>query len=222
MILVARPTYEIQVRYVAAYLGQAVQELRRLGYRVTDLEGSQATADIFLDYLPQADYAVALGHGRDDTLTLTDYEPAITLSNAGVLAGKTFYAVSCRTARQLGRVAAENGCTYIGCNEDFVFLAQSPPLQNPLRDTLASRFLTPLVKIAVWIPVLGPREAVEKGRAMFLNNMKEALDRGETEAAKWLYWDANALTLVEPTESWAGIAVLAASTALIIYAAAKK
>jgi len=139
---VFRPDFDLPTKYMNAWLGQAINDVRAEGFTVIDSSGPYATQYNFFDTLERynPELIIADGHGSPYSLTGQAVQEVLrTCTNNQVLSGKTFCAVSCLTGQVLGP-DSRNKTTrhYIGWVNEFTWIV-SPPY-NPLTDPAAYSF----------------------------------------------------------------------------------
>ena len=91
------------------------------------------------------------GHGSDDCVTGHENEALITVGkNEELLVSKIIYALSCRSGKKLGHESIKNGAlSYIGYDDDFIFITDENKISNPLKDRTAALFLEPSNQVMI-------------------------------------------------------------------------
>lgn len=85
------------------------------------------------------------GHGNYDLICGQNNEILVQAGkNDDCLQGKIIYALSCRSAKKLGKGSVKKGAkAYLGYNEDFIFYYDREKVSKPLQDKIAQMFLEP-------------------------------------------------------------------------------
>ncbi len=141
-----RPDYELVTRYASAWMTQI---LNATNIPVVDLYGSQATANNFFNELETQDPLIVnlMGHGNYNVIACQNGETLLQGGvNTNVLAGRVVFVLSCRTGRDLGRTAFNEGAiSYLGYSEDFWMIYSygnhsDGGMVNPLADEASRGF----------------------------------------------------------------------------------
>ena len=175
-----------------------IQIARKRDYEVVDLDGQKAVSKEFTGRMIKVkpDLVFLNGHGSPTEVTGHNYEVLLKANkNEELLAGKNIYALSCSSAKELGRSSVEKGTkSYIGYAEDFIFLYEKDKTTKPLRDKTAELFLGPsnLVPIAL-IKGNTPKEAFNRSQKEFNRNLRKLMTsespQQDNSSIPWLYWD---------------------------------
>ena len=135
-----RPSYELATNYLYEWFGLGVEYARRLGYRVIDIAGEDATPGNLLEALNTYTFSALFlgGHGNPDTFT--GQNGVIILKacqNDEVLSGNLAYLLSCYTGQELGpSMIDKDVIAYVGYQNDFRFMVDTtyPILDDPLAE----------------------------------------------------------------------------------------
>ena len=117
------PSYEFVTRYAAAWNSQVLNAASNVGMPYTDLSGSSATTTNFFSAIEEQDPILIniVGHG-DYNLILSQNNELLLQGgiNTNVLAERVVYNLSCRSGRDLGRIAFDEGAvSFLGYTEYF-------------------------------------------------------------------------------------------------------
>ena len=136
------------------------------------------------------------GHGNDEEVTGHNGETLVkTGLNENILAKRIIYALSCRSARILGRQSIASGAkAYIGYTEDFIFLYSSDKRTRPLEDKTAELFFEPSNQVMLsFIKGNDAKSSHENSKKSFTRAIQKLLTsktpHGDTAAVKYLLWD---------------------------------
>lgn len=144
-ILVSNPESDDITRYLHAWSKKMIQDFADK-HEFTHLVGERANQNHFCGLLAKGYHDIVFinGHGSDSMITGYNKEVLIDSNNVTLLSGKTVRALSCHTAKTLGKLAIQNGAKgYVGYDERFVLMMRSGNLSHPLDDDLAQLFLDP-------------------------------------------------------------------------------
>lgn len=168
------------------------------------LEKKKVNRKKFEGLLKKKDVDVVLlnGHGGDDCVYGSD-GIILDKDNVGLLKGKVIHAMSCNSAKTLGRISIENGAmAYVGYDEPFLAPRMDDKISNPLIDETASLFLDPAF-IAQKALVNGkePEEAVMLARRDYNRSIVKALtspiQSDNDQFVGLLLWDRDHLVSIE-------------------------
>ena len=144
-----RPDYENATRYGSAWQSLIVNAASGAGLNVTDLYGANATGENFHSAIATQDPILVniFGHGNYNIIAGQNHEVYLQGGvNDNVLAERVVYDLSCRSGRDLGSSAVNQGAvSFLGYNEDFLFVVtygDHPDgwMENPLADEVARGF----------------------------------------------------------------------------------
>jgi len=145
--------------------------------RTTVLSNELATPENIRRYARECKFLYIHGsHGLEDTLTTNNYLPAINLTNADLLYGKTTLAIACLSARLLGTKIAEeeNRGIYIGYNDDLYLEFGADPLSYWIEETYKAIWTETARCLLSGYPVKEAlrttREAYEEAITLFIRN----------------------------------------------------
>ncbi len=151
-LLLIRPDYELVTRYGAAWMTSVLNAASGVGLPYVDLYASNATRTNFEQTLIAQDPILVnmMGHGDYNIITGQDGEILLQGGvNTNILAGRVIYHLSCRTGRDLGRIAFNEGAiSFLGYTEDFWIVYSygehsDGAMLNPLQDEVSRAFFEP-------------------------------------------------------------------------------
>ena len=196
-LVITRPNYEKTTYYLFHWSKKILQEAQDKKVTTLDLAENRATKKDLETALfkVKPELVVFNGHGSANFITGQNNEVLIQVGeNEHLLKGKIVYALSCKTAQNLGPASISVGCkSYIGYSEDFTFWFKSP---RPLDDPWAHYFLNPSNSIPIGL-LKGhtTQEVIEKAKSMFLKNIQNliAVKSADSFLIPDLLWDMNNL-----------------------------
>ena len=143
--MITRPDHDMTMHYLHEFGKLAISTMEGHGMRVIDLENGKATMENLESYdrNNRIEFMVLNGHGAADAVAGHNNLPVILEGkNDALLSSKITYAISCSSARSLGRKSVEHGAiAYVGYDEEFAFLFDNNNMTNPLEDKMAKAFL---------------------------------------------------------------------------------
>lgn len=147
IFLVTRPKYDDTTHYLFNWSKAVIDLARKKGLQVLDLERSRANKKEFTSIVAkkQPFFIFFNGHGRSDCIYGQDNEVLVKIGeNEEILKSKIVYALSCKSAKGLGLESIKAGTvTYLGYDEDFIFVYDLEKVSRPLEDKTAVLFLEP-------------------------------------------------------------------------------
>lgn len=145
ILLVTRPNYDYTTRYISAWAKKIIDLAQSKGNIVLDLDKERACKKELESMIQKRNPSVIFlnGHGNDDALTGQDGAVILQAGeNERVLEGTITYALSCRSAKILGKQSVVSGTrAYIGYEEDFTFMYESEKRTRPDEDRITALFL---------------------------------------------------------------------------------
>lgn len=133
------------------------------------------------------------GHGDDNIVTGHQNEPLlIGRTNDKLMKSRIIYALSCRSAKELGPKTVSSGAkSYTGYDDDFIFSYTPSMITRPLNDDKAKLFFEPSnIFMESLIKGNTVQEAKSKSEQLFRKNIAKALgSQNGANIAKNLWWD---------------------------------
>jgi hypothetical protein len=197
-ILITRPEHDDTTHYLSHWNQHSIEIAQTKGFKTFDLHRKRANRKEVEGILSKQDpdLVVLNGHGNDNVVAGHRDNPLIVNGqNEELLKGRITYAISCRSAKKLGRKSVTSGAkAYIGYEDDFIFFYDPHKVSRPLKDKTAELFLKPATEVVISL-IKGSMagEAADKSKQSFKINMRKLLssESAEKEAsmAKYLWWD---------------------------------
>ena len=198
ILLITRPDHEVTTRYLSAWSDKIIKLADKKSIQVLDLKREKANAKELQSRISKMKplFIIFNGHGDDDRVA--GYEDEILVkagSNERLLESKIVYAVSCRSATELGLKSVEAGAlAYIGYTGDFVFCHDDCKVSRPLEDKIVKLFLEPSNQVAISL-IKGNTsgDSSNRSKKFFLRNVQKLLSSeapdGSAQYAKFLFWN---------------------------------
>ncbi len=145
-ILVTCPDYDRMTRYLSAWASIFIKQAQDHGHEVNILKERNTTRANFEGMVTKMRPAIIFvnGHGAADRLAGHDHKIIIDFKSAKIQKDAMVYAVSCKSAKELGVEAVVQGAKgYVGYTEDFILVSQPDKTRHPKDDTTAALFLEP-------------------------------------------------------------------------------
>jgi len=145
--LLTRPDHDLTTEYLYFWSEAVLKSSREKNILTIDLASKEANKRNFLSavkkYRPS--FVYFNGHGSPNTVTGFNNEPLITFAdNEKILKDRVAYALSCQSAKRLGKSCVADGArTYLGYDEDFIFVFDEEKEKDPLNDRVAENFIEP-------------------------------------------------------------------------------
>lgn len=203
-LLITRPEHDYTTRYLSAWSEKLFDLIKNKGYSIIDLYRERANRKEIESVLSKRNpcFAIINGHGSDNAVTGHDNNLLIKAGdNSSLLDKKITYAISCRSARVLGKEVAQNaGTAYIGYQDDFILVYLEKYRTRPIEDKFAGLFLDPSnLVVATLIKGHSAKESVLRAQREFLRNIQKLLTSkvksDDSSALRYLVWDMRNLVL---------------------------
>ncbi len=196
--LLTRPNHEQTTQYLFAWAEAVLEKAKEKNILTTDLCGSDASKSKFKRAVEKYHPAFVYlnGHGSPNEVTGYNNEPLVKFAdNEKLTAERVVYALSCQSAKRLGKSCVSFGAkTYLGYDEDFIFVFDEDKQSSPIEDQTAANFLQPsnaLVNSIIDGKATG--EAFENSQESFTQSIvKYSLSEAtaeERELLPYLLWD---------------------------------
>jgi hypothetical protein len=197
-LLVTRPRHDETTNYLFYFAKEVIKKAEKKKFKIIDLEGPKANARDFSGRIKKTNPNVIFlnGHGNYAIVSGHNNEPLVCLNkNESLLSNKITYALSCSSAKELGKSAVTHGAKcFIGYDEDFVFLHEINKTTKPLEDKTAALFLEPSNLImTTLIKGNSTEDAHKRSKEKFKHNLRKLLTsdspQDDKTSVQWLYWD---------------------------------
>ena len=148
--LITRPDYDPVTKYLSYWSESIVEVAKNKGRKTVDLKGQKVTKDELTGRIAKLNPSLVVlnGHGSENSIVGQNDETLIEVGdNEHILHSRITYAVSCRCGKNLGPKSVEAGnSTFIGYDDDFVFMSDRKYLSRPLKDKMAQPLWKPLIE----------------------------------------------------------------------------
>jgi len=197
-LLVTQPNYDYTTRYLSQWANKAVALAKEKGLSAVCLKNKRANKREFESVIKKTkpSFLFLNGHGSERCVTGQDDEVLVEVGvNEGILGKMVVYALSCRSARVLGKQSLKSGAVaYLGYNEDFIFFYDEKVRTNPKIDKTAGLFLDPPVVLATSLIKGHPtRRAYVNSQNAYRNTIIKLLSSEATfeyrTYIRYLVWD---------------------------------
>ena len=124
LMLITRPEHDAATRYLSCWSEEIIKQSLKKNISVVDLHRDKSTRHQFEGRVKKLKPSIILlnGHGNENEVTGHDNKSLVKLGdNEGLLKNRITYAVSCDSAKRLGKKCADNKTTFIGYKEKFIF-----------------------------------------------------------------------------------------------------
>lgn len=191
------PDYDRMTRYLTAWASTFIEQAKSRGHEVYTLKETNVNKQKFQSLVQKMKPEVIFinGHGNENSVAGHDHRVLVDFKSAKILKDAMVYALSCKSAQNLGVQAVKAGAKgYVGYSEDFILVSQPGKTTHPTEDSTAALFLEPSNQI---IGALSKghsaKEAVAKGRAAFAKSIRQALNSDiqsdDDKYIPYLMWD---------------------------------
>jgi len=146
-ILVTLPNHDLTTNYISSWAQKVIKIAKKKSLKTVALKNKRAKKSEFISINKKIKPQLIFlnGHGDYDLVAGQDNEVLVKAGdNERCLSGKITYALSCRSAKTLGKISVRHGAkAYLGYNEDFVFNYDLKKISRPLNDKIGELFLEP-------------------------------------------------------------------------------
>lgn len=207
-ILITRPEHDDTTHYLSNWSKKILDFAKKKGKKIFDLRRKRAVKKEVTSFLLKKDpeFVIFNGHGNNDFITGHKDEILIKVGeNEHLLKHKIVYAISCKSAKTLGPKSITAGAiSYIGYDDDFIFVYNKNKITNPLTDNIAKIFLEPSNELVTsLIKGNSTNKSYEKSQNMFKDNLKKLLtsESISSPAVRYLWWDMKHQVLLGDEEA---------------------
>lgn len=145
LLLLTRPRYDTPTHYLFYWAGLLIDEARKKGVRVIDLDKNKANEKNLHSYLTKRpiDTVILNGHGNPEAVAGQDNKTILSVGNGtDLLNGKVIFVRACDAGAILGKEIMKMGAKgFIGYIQPFMFLIDKDSFKKPTEDELASPVL---------------------------------------------------------------------------------
>lgn len=197
-LLITRPDHDITTRYLSAWSKKIIEVAGRKNIQVLDLKRQKASLSELKSRIKKMDPSLVILNGHGSENCVTGYENKILVKagdNEKLLESRIVYAVSCRSAKELGSKSIKAGAlTYIGYTGDFIFCHDTRKIARPLDDKTVRLFLEPSNQVSISL-IKGntTQDSTNRSKQFFWRNIQKLLSSEGTaetnQYAKYLWWN---------------------------------
>lgn len=196
-LLITRPNHDLTTNYLYFWSEKIIEQAEKSKVGVVDLNGKRANKKEFSSIITktQPNLIVLNGHGDESTVTGIDNEILVQVNdNEKLLHEKVTYAISCKSAGNLGLKAMGKTGAYIGYRDDFIFMFDSTKITRPLEDKTAQLFLEPSNQVVIsLLKGNNAGQSCERSKEAIKRNIQKLLTsespQGGKEAVPYLLWN---------------------------------
>ena len=196
--LITRPDYDPVTKYLSYWSESIVEVAKNKGRKTVDLKGQKVTKDELTGRIAKLNPSLVVfnGHCSENSIVGQNDETLIEVGdNEHILHSRITYAVSCRCGKNLGPKSVEAGnSTFIGYDDDFVFMSDRKYLSRPLKDKMAQPFMEASNRVPISL-LKGHKasDASRQSKEMFEKSYKtlssSSSDPNSLQATHFLWWD---------------------------------
>jgi len=196
-LLITRPEHDPATLYLSKWSEVIIDEAHRKSAKVIDLRREKANRKRVIGILEKRDpkLVVLNGHGGESFVGGHDNEAILKEGDAKAVESKIFFARSCKSAKNLGLNAVNNGAiAYLGYKEDFWLFYSEDKIFKPLEDKTAELFLGP----SNYVPIALLKghtagQSNNRSKTLFRKNIEKLIIEGPATddyyTIRYLLWD---------------------------------
>lgn len=143
-VLITRPKFDDTTTYLFSWGSEIIECLQNTSFNLIDLKEDKANRKSVESALLKKNPNLVIfnGHGTPSTIHGQDNEILIDSKNKHLLKSKIIYSISCSSAKTLGvEVAKEDSTTFVGYENEFIFLVDTNKSCTPEKDNIAKLFM---------------------------------------------------------------------------------
>lgn len=199
MIIITRPEHDLTTKYISLWAEEIISLAEKKGIEVIDLKKQKANHKEFNGRVKKLKPKAIFINGHGSEICVAGHNNEVLIQedvNHEILNGKILYALSCKSAKSLGRKVFEyEHSAYIGYKDDFIFTMDKDYAFKPLEDPKSKPFMESSNQVMISLlkgnSVL---EASQKSIDKFKSNCRKLLasntDVDSLTAAQFLWWNA--------------------------------
>ncbi|MEK7514113.1 MAG: hypothetical protein AAB580_04460 [Patescibacteria group bacterium] len=197
-MLITRPNHDVTTNYLYFWSQELINQAKKNNLKVVDLAKKRANAKEFNSVIKKIKPSLIVinGHGNGSSVAGYDDEPLVIAGQNEIILNKAIvYARSCKSAETLGPKSIKSGCkTYIGYDDDFVFVTEDNKLTKPLEDKTSEMFMEPSNYIVISL-LKGHTtdDANQRSKKLFKHNIQKLTTsiatKEDNELIPYLVWD---------------------------------
>ena len=196
--LVTRPEHDVTTKYLSHWASVVIDIAQKKGFEVIDLYRQKAKRTELEGRIMKVSpvFIFLNGHGNDNCVTgHNNEELVITDDNHTILNGTITYALSCNSSKGLGkRVAEDSTATYIGYDDEFIFLIGKDFISKPIEDPQARPFMESSNQLVVsLLKGHSTSDARQRAKDKYIENYhrlsSSSSDSNSLQAAQFLWWN---------------------------------
>ena len=195
--LITRPEHDDTTLYLSNWCKESIKLALKKEANISDLHREKVNKKEFESRVIKnnPEFIVLNGHGNEDSVTGHKNEDLLSIeSDDKILNLNIVYAISCRSAKNLGMKCIEKGTNcYTGYTDDFIFVYEKEKISRPLSDETAKLFLEPSkLFIETIIKNNSVKEALHRSKKKMQDNFLKAISGNEPETtlARYLWWNS--------------------------------
>ncbi len=196
--LITRPEHDDTTHYLSHWAKKCIDFALTRGIKIFDLWRERANRKEVTSFLSKEkpEMVILNGHGSDSTVAGHRDEPIIAAGdNENLLKEKIIYAISCKSAKRLGPASIDAGArTYVGYDDDFVFVYDPNKITHPTDDKTAALFLEPSNELIISL-LKGntAEESHKRSQNLYRETLNRILSTIATEEyaslLRYIWWD---------------------------------
>mgnify|MGYP001610199494 CR=1 FL=1 len=197
IFLITRPKHDATTHYLFNWSKEVIELARKKGIQVLDLQKERANRKELTSIIKKKQplFIFLNGHGGANFVAGHDEEILIKGGdNEDLLKSKLVYALSCQSAKRLGRKSIKKGAiAYFGYDDDFIFVFDQTKITRPIEDLTAKLFFEPSNQIAISL-LKGnkTKDAYKRSQQAFIRNIQGLLTSESSidySYIRYLLWD---------------------------------
>lgn len=193
--LITRPKHEKVNHYFYHWGGLLVDEAKKRGFSIIDLEKEKANKKTTLSYISKQTPQIVVfnGHGNECCIAGHDDEILLdTTDDSSIFKDMTIYMRACSAGKVLGHHIIKHAKAFIGYSEPYQFWTDADSFHKPLTDPLARPFLETSNQVVLsLLKGKSPSEAHNDSLSVYNREINKLLisTNGDTYTVAALHWN---------------------------------
>ena len=182
-VLITKPRYDDTTAYLSEWSKEVTDDCKSRGIKILEVENENVDKITVENFIKSQNptFLVFNGHGDPETIYGQHNKPLLSVEDLDkdVVSEKIIHSFSCSSASILGPECINAGCkTFIGYDNEFIFIIDTTRSTQPLKDESAKPFLESANQVVI---------SIIKG-----NEIGEAFEMSQAKYDKWIeYYNAH-------------------------------
>ncbi len=195
ILLITRPRHDVTTHYLFYWAKELIELAVKKGIQVLDLRKERANKKEFTSMVSKKQPCFIFFNGHGGANCIGGHNDEILVEggkNERLLKSKIIYALSCGSGKELGPKSIKLGTmSYIGYDDDFLFVFDEDKATKPLEDSTAKLFLYPSNHVVrCLLKGHTAKDSSQRSKEKFMENIQKLLtSKSPFVLIPYLLWD---------------------------------